>query len=331
MAVMAPHLASLGDVENIIQSKFRSDAQLLEEISSYLFSLGGKRVRPALALLTARAFGMSEPMAAHQKGQQLLEVAAGMELIHMGTLLHDDIIDKSPLRRHHESPLVKYGEYNTLLAGDFLLVRAFGVCSNLDPFIVQSAESACIALTEGEILETSLCNQEHSIASCLEIARKKTAALFKFATQSAAYLAGANQAVLHQMSLFGERLGIAFQILDDILDVTSSENMLGKRSGQDLRERKPSLVNVLWLQSGSALARELLRGPGPKESIFVARALRELRASPVIERAKQLAHRFAGEASQALDAAIKSSSVPVDKTSAEALYNFVDYIVKRVS
>lgn len=299
---MLSSLKGFSAVEALIQSKFHSDAPLLSEIPRYLFSLGGKRIRPALALMSGKLFGMHEP------AQELIEIAAGIELIHMATLLHDDIIDKSPLRRHQPSPFVKFGTDSTLLSGDFLLVRAFSLCAHLDKFIIDSTEQACVALTEGEILEIPLFKKVATVKESQLIAEKKTAALFWLATLSGAHISETGPIVTEHMGRFGQKLGVAFQILDDILDVTSPENLLGKKSGGDLIERKPSLVNVLWLESGSPLSKELLTPPSDNESKFVELALKELRGGKVVADAQKMAVEIANQARNELTLAVKASN-----------------------
>lgn len=310
-------------VDLLIREKLASEAALLSEIPEYLLNLGGKRMRPALTLLAARAFGMAQP------NQALLDVAAGIELIHMATLLHDDIIDKSPTRRHKESAFMKFGLENTLLSGDFLLVRAFSLCARLDEFIINATEDACIELTEGEILEVPLHLHQHTLDTSLTIARKKTAALFRLSACSAAHLAGAGTAATHKMAEFGEKLGTAFQILDDILDVTSDENLLGKKSGLDLIERKPSVVNVLWLASGSPLAQKLKTPPGRSDEEFAQQALLELRPGKVVQEARALALNFVNDASLALSEAAKQAP-RIDSAALEDLRALIDYTTERV-
>ena len=324
----------LSEVEQVIKSRLGSQAPVIEEVCTYLLGLGGKRIRPILTLLAARALGMPEPLKTHRRGQQLIEVAAGIELIHMATLLHDDIIDKSPRRRHKESPLLKYGPDSTLLAGDFLLVRAFGLCAHLDRFIIDATERACVALTEGEIIETNLVRDTHSLESCFEIARKKTAALFRLACESAAYLCECPTQTQNDMALFGEKMGVVFQMVDDILDVTADEDLLGKPSGQDLRERKPSLINILWLKSGSPLAATLRQPAENKEENFIAQALAELRASQIVPQARQIAQGVAEEALTHLHNAARSLNCHTpgrQQSSAIAmLQELVTYVMERV-
>lgn len=282
------NLDGLEQVETLARSKFAAEATKLSEISHYLFDTGGKRIRPALALLVGRAFGISTPT------QPLIDVSAGIELIHMATLLHDDIIDKSPTRRHQQSPYIRYGTPPTLLAGDFLLTRAFSLCAKLDTTIIDETEKACVALVEGEILESSLWEEAHSVDSSITIARKKTAALFRLAAFCGTYIGNNPPPTVEAAAMFGEQLGIAFQILDDILDVTSNEDILGKRTGTDMLERKPSMLNVLWLASGDEAAQFLRRQPDDRhDSELVAEAVRYLRANgTVIGQARALAREY---------------------------------------
>lgn len=324
LSQMAETLPGFKAVEALVRSKFTSDAPLLSEISSYLFTLGGKRIRPVMTLLTGALFGMKEP------SQPLIDVAAGIELIHMATLLHDDIIDKSPLRRHKRSPFAEYGTENTLLAGDFLLTRAFSLCAHLDRYVIDRTEAACVALTEGEILEVPLWKQQHSIESSITIARKKTAALFRLGGECGAHLAGAGTRATEAMGEFGEAIGTAFQILDDILDVTSDETLLGKKSGLDLIERKPSLVNVLWLSSGTPLSRRLLEAPGEHEDDFARDALAELRGSAVVAEARRMADEFASQAKRSLDLAVQSAP-SADRGAYASYLGLIDFTIQRLS
>jgi octaprenyl-diphosphate synthase len=273
----------------------------MREIPEYLLGLGGKRIRPALTLLCSKALGAQEIT------QDIIEVSAGIELIHMATLLHDDIVDQSPLRRHQPSPYARYGTSATLLSGDFLLTRAFGLCAKLDHEIITATEQACIELVEGE-----------------------TASLFRLAAFCAAHLTDVRDETKASMARFGESLGVAFQIIDDILDVISDEATLGKRPGLDIAERKPSIVNIMWLESGDKEAQRLLSPPtGDDEKEFVERSLRTLRDSAVIQQAKELARSYADEASSELSDAFDSnlSDLPPE---GEALFAVIDFALDRM-
>lgn len=312
------------DVENRIRSTFRSDVVLMTEIPDYLLTLGGKRIRPILALLCSKALGAAEIT------PDIIDISAGIELIHMATLMHDDIIDQSPIRRHKPSPYAKYGTPATLLSGDYLLTRAFGLCSRLDREIIEATEQACIELVEGEALETLLHQDTHSVEKTLTIANRKTASLFRLAAFCAANLTGSSEETTQEMSAFGESLGIAFQIIDDILDVTSDEATLGKRPGLDIAERKPSMVNMLWLQSGDPLAQRLLQAPQAEtEGEYVEKALHTLRNGPVIAKSKEMARRYADKATQHLTRALGNDLHNLTPEG-EALFAVIDFALERV-
>jgi geranylgeranyl pyrophosphate synthase len=321
---VASKLTGLVDVEKVIQSKLHSDAQQLEEIPRYLLSLGGKRIRPILTLLVYQLFQKSDC-------KDLFDVAAGIELIHMATLLHDDIIDRSALRRHKASPFVTYGLPGTLLAGDFLLVRAFALCAHLDTFIIDATEKACVELTEGEILETSLQTTAHTIASSLQIAQKKTASLFRLSCESAAFLAGLPKEQITYLAQYGENLGIAFQIVDDILDIVSNEAELGKKPGTDIKERKPSMVNVLWLESGDEKARQVLTDPthGELSDHQLAALVAKLQTNPLLDKARDQARAFVAKAERALEEIVRTHQ-ELDQPTLMALRSLTQYAIERM-
>jgi octaprenyl-diphosphate synthase len=156
-------IPELQNVEQRIRDTFRSDVTLMREVPDYLLRLGGKRIRPALTLLVSKALGI-DPI-----NEDVFNVSAGIELIHMATLLHDDIIDDSPVRRHQQSPYAKFGTPATLLSGDFLLTRAFGLCAKLDDTIITATEQACIELVEGEALETPLHTENRGFVPALSV------------------------------------------------------------------------------------------------------------------------------------------------------------------
>jgi octaprenyl-diphosphate synthase len=320
-------IPELQNVEQRIRDTFRSDVTLMREVPDYLLRLGGKRIRPALTLLVSKALGI-DPI-----NEDVFNVSAGIELIHMATLLHDDIIDDSPVRRHQQSPYAKFGTPATLLSGDFLLTRAFGLCAKLDDTIITATEQACIELVEGEALETPLHTEKHSVATSLLIANRKTAALFRLSAFCAGHIAGQPHQVCEHLAAFGQALGVAFQIIDDILDVTSDEATLGKRPGLDVIERKPSLVNVLWLESGDVGAQRLLTPPNTpeEERAFAANALNFLQTSAIIAEAKRLAVDYAESAREELLLALAASQPQQTSTVyADALHAVIDFALERL-
>jgi octaprenyl-diphosphate synthase len=319
-------IPELHQVEDTIRKAFRSDVTPMRDIPDYLLSLGGKRIRPALTLLCAKALGASII------SQEIIDVAAGIELIHMATLMHDDIIDQSPIRRHKPSPYAKFGTPLTLLSGDFLLTRAFGLCAKLDDTIIAATEQACIELVEGEALETPLYSEQHTTKTSLVIAQRKTASLFRLAAFCAGHLTSTTPESLRLLSEFGESLGVAFQFIDDILDVTASEATLGKQPGIDIVERKPSIVNVLWLESGTSSAQHLLQPPKSpeEEKAFVETSLRELQASSVMLSAKSLAQQYGERARTALHAAL-GTETRRESPAGQALFAVIDFALDRLN
>jgi geranylgeranyl pyrophosphate synthase len=325
------NLPGMDEVAAKIESTFESEHNTLNEVANYLFSLGGKRLRPIFTLLIARAFSLDP------KDARLTQIAAGIELIHLATLLHDDIIDNSPLRRNAPSPLANFGMPATLLSGDFLLVRAFALCAHLDEEIIRGTERACVHLVEGEIAEGMLHEYVPTIDEYINsIAAKKTAALFALGAFSAGHLAGVRAPEKQLLLEAGRDLGISFQILDDILDVTSKDDVLGKVAGTDIRERKPSIVNILWLQSDSQLAKRLLTQPTEKESelLFIKQSLSELNnflpdKSP-LEKCRLLAREYAEGAKTKIHTVANSSSL-ANRNKLTELDLLIDYTLTRIS
>jgi|1048.fasta_scaffold63291_1 geranylgeranyl pyrophosphate synthase len=283
MALLKPELALpsntrawLKSLESELQESFKSDVKTLMDIPAHLLSLGGKRIRPALTFMMAELFNHEQATA------ELLDIAAGVELIHMATLLHDDIIDEAPTRRGQQSALSKYGLSATLLAGNFLFVRAFGRCARLPNFIIKQTEETCVALTEGELLEE---NGDFSTKNSLIIGERKTGSLFGLAALSGTFVGTHSEELSLIARTFGNALGVAFQISDDILDVTSTADVLGKEPGTDIKEKKPSLVNTLWLESGSTLSKILISSAEPSPS-EIQSALSELKSSRILDLAR---------------------------------------------
>jgi len=313
-AIYHSYKPDLERVEARIISRLDSYSPKITEISKYLLSLGGKRIRPLMLLATAKMFGVN-PIT-----DEIINACAGVELIHAATLLHDDIIDQSPTRRHKPSAYITYGANQTLLVGDFLLTRAFGMCSKMDTFVITETERACIELTEGEIEEkTLLSDNPRTVEDYIEIAKRKTASLFSLGATLGGYIAKADTETVAKLREFGYLAGISFQMIDDILDVTSTEKELGKKTGIDLKQKTPSLVNVLWLQSGDQKAVEFFSdsfNPTEKDS---EEAVKYLKNSEVIVRAKEIALSYANQAKEMVD--------DFDKGDIKTI---VDYFVTRI-
>ena len=284
--------AELVDVEERIDELLGSREPLLSEIAAYLVHSGGKRVRPALTLLAFRACGGDDASPA-------IDAAAALEMIHSATLLHDDIIDGSDTRRGKMSALRKFGTGHTLVTGDFLFSRAFQICSRFDQTLINWAAEACISLTEGEILQGSFRhNPAVTVADYLEIISRKTASLFSTGGRAGAYLARKEGPHIDALSDCGFHIGLAFQIVDDLLDVEGSEARLGKPVGIDLREGNPSLPIVLAVQRDPEV-RRVFENPEPAEP-EIAGALLRIRRSGIPGEIRDLAAEHAHLARRAL-------------------------------
>ncbi|GIW41124.1 MAG: octaprenyl-diphosphate synthase [Candidatus Binatia bacterium] len=284
--------APLEAVERRIGELLGSRERLLTEIGAYLLDSGGKRIRPMVVLLSYGAAG-------GQNFEEIVDAAAALELIHSASLLHDDIIDEAELRRGRTSPLRKYGVASTLVAGDFLFSRAYQVCGRYDRVVIEWAALACVELTEGEILQARFRrNPSVTVEDYFEIVARKTASLFSTGARTGAYLAGSGPSTVESFSRVGHHVGIAFQILDDVLDLESSEAELGKPVGLDLREGTPSLPIVLALREDEAV-RNFFLEPSPAEDRLAA-VLERLRSSRALETARKMASEEAAKARRIL-------------------------------
>jgi octaprenyl-diphosphate synthase len=237
-------LDDLARVEQRLAEELSAREPRLTEIARHLVGAGGKRIRPMVVLLVAHA-AASGPLA---RRDDVVEAAVALELIHSATLLHDDIIDGGETRRGKPSALAVFGLGDTLVAGDFLFCRAFALCARFEATVIRWAAEACVALTEGEILQARFRrNASVTPADYLEIVDRKTASLFATGARTAAHLAGAGPAVVDAMRACGMHVGRAFQMQDDLLDVEGTTARTGKPRGLDLRDGNPSLPIVLAL------------------------------------------------------------------------------------
>jgi octaprenyl-diphosphate synthase len=304
-------------VERRLQAALKSREPRLTEIAEYLIGSGGKRVRPAVTLLTFRACGGGGDL------DDVVDVAVALELIHSASLLHDDIIDGSASRRGRDSAFRKYGLAESLVAGDFLFGRAYQLCARFDEKLINWAVDASISLTEGEIMQGRFRrNPDVTLADYMEIVTRKTAALFEQGARTAATLAKAPPAMVEALARCGLHIGLTFQIIDDLLDVSGAEEQLGKPVGIDIREGNPSLPIVLALPRDDEVRRVFAR-PKPTET-DVSRALDRLRRSKVMQQGRALAAEHAATARDAL------SAVP-ESTYRQNLFWLIDELVERVA
>jgi octaprenyl-diphosphate synthase len=251
---MFPALAAdLGEVDRVIRSRLASEVVLINTVAEYIIAAGGKRMRPALLLLVARALGDTS-------GHRHL-LAAVVEFIHTATLLHDDVVDESSLRRGRKTANAAFGNAASVLVGDFLYSRAFQMMVEADDMrVMRVLSDATNVIAEGEVLQLINCNDpDVDEERYLTVIRYKTAKLFEASAQLGAILAGAPAAIETGAAEYGRRLGTAFQLIDDVLDYSGVTSDIGKNVGDDLREGKPTLPLIHVMATGSAAERDLVR------------------------------------------------------------------------
>lgn len=229
-------------VNHLIQDSLKSDVVLINQLSQYIISNGGKRLRPMLALLAAKTCGYNK--------QQHIDIAAIIEFIHTATLLHDDVVDESDMRRGKDTANNIWGNQAAVLVGDFLYSRSFEMMVDVGQLrIMQVLAQATNVIAEGEVLQLLNCNDADTTEKrYLNVIYSKTAKLFEAACQLGAILAERNEAEEKAMADYGMHLGTAFQVVDDILDYSASADEMGKNVGDDLAEGKPTLPLIIALQ-----------------------------------------------------------------------------------
>ena len=288
---LAPHALvgeELAQVEQRLATLLDSREPLLSEIGHYLIDAGGKRARPGVALLVFRACGGKDP-------HDIVDIATALELIHSASLLHDDIIDGGGVRRGKASALERFGLSDTLVAGDFLFGRAFALCGRFEERVIAWATEACISLTEGEVMQGRFRrNPAVTAEDYLEIISRKTAALFSQGARLGAYLAGAPADVVERLASCGYCVGMAFQIVDDLLDVEGDGELTGKPVGVDLKEGNPSLPVVLALEANAEVKRVFQNARATHQE--VAAALQQIRLSGVLAEVKLRARTYGQQA-----------------------------------
>jgi octaprenyl-diphosphate synthase len=297
----APVKRELALVEDDIRKSVASDQNLLTDICMHVIGAGGKRMRPGVCLLSYRAAG--------GKGdKRVVGIAAAFELIHNATLIHDDINDGGQIRRGRVAAYKKYGVQKALVAGDFLFVRSFKLGGNWSQKVVDVISDACTATAESEILQSGAEFKPRTpVAKYLKIIEGKTARPIEAAAVVGANLAGASAKETAALGAYGLSLGIAFQIVDDILDIDGEEKVLGKGRGLDFLDGKPTLPLILAMRDekvGTRLGRMFAKRD--KSKADVEEALRLVRTTDAVEVSRARAREYAAKAVEAL-APIKES------------------------
>lgn len=245
--------ADMESVNQLIYKQLDSDVALINQLGFYIINGGGKRLRPLLAVLAARAIDY--------QGEAHHKLAAIVEFIHTASLLHDDVVDESMLRRGRETANALFGNSASVLVGDFLYTRSFQMMTELGHMkVLEVLADATNVLSEGEVLQLMNCNDPDTTEeSYMRVIYCKTAKLFEAATRLAGVLAGSDTNTQEALADYGKYLGTAFQLTDDLLDYTAETEELGKNIGDDLAEGKPTLPLIYAIANGSEEEQALIR------------------------------------------------------------------------
>lgn len=305
-------------VNAMISQQLQSDVALINQLSFYIINGGGKRIRPLIAVLVANAL--------NYQGDRHITCATFIEFIHTATLLHDDVVDESTLRRGKDTANAIFGNAASVLVGDFIYTRAFQLMARLGSLpVMQVMSDAVNVIAAGEVLQLMNCNDPDTTEqSYMQVIYSKTARLFEVAAECSALLSEATEQQVQAMKLYGRYLGTAFQLVDDVLDYCADVDKLGKNLGDDLEEGKPTLPLLHAMQHASDDERQLIRsiiehGHGRKYLAEVQAMMNKYQSlTYTIEKAKQ-------EAQKAID----SLSVIDDNPYKEALISLAKISVER--
>ena len=309
--------ADMRHIDALIRARLASDVVLINQIAEHIIAGGGKRLRPMLHALAARAAGYH--------GEQHVKLAAVIEFIHTSTLLHDDVVDESGLRRGRQTANALWGNAASVLVGDFLYSRAFQLMVELDDMrVMRILADTTNTIAEGEVLQLlNIGNADVDEAAYLAVIERKTAVLFAAATELGGLLGGLPDTQVAALRRYGMELGYAFQIADDLLDYTSDADTLGKNIGDDLAEGKPTLPLIYALQKATPEQAASLRHAiehGGLDSLD--RIVAAIRDSGALERTRARAKAHANAAHEAL------SGLPASPYR-DALATLADYSVQR--
>jgi len=307
----------MDEVNKLIRQSLYSDVALIGELGNYLINSGGKRIRPALVLLSARACGYQDVM--HYN------VAAIIEFIHTATLLHDDVVDASDMRRGQETANAIWGNEASVLVGDFVYSRAFEMMIKVGSMrVMEILAHATNTIAEGEVMQLlNVHNADTTIESYLNVIHCKTAKLFEAGSELGALLAKASEDQISAMASFGMHLGTAFQLIDDVLDYSSTTEEMGKNLGDDLAEGKPTLPLIYTIEHGtdeqSAIVRKAIEEGGLENIDAVMEAVQSTGA---IEYTARLAKEEARKARNAIN-------IFPDSEYKDAMQTLADFSVER--
>ncbi len=254
-SILTPISGDMQSLNEVIRTRLSSDVALINQISAYIIEAGGKRIRPALLLLTSQAIANGAAIQHH------LDMAAVVEFIHTATLLHDDVVDESNLRRGRATANAAFGNAASVLVGDFLYSRAFQMMVAPNEIkILQILADATNTIAEGEVLQLmNMHDPDVNEERYMQVIHYKTGKLFEASSALGALLAKASPEQFQAAEAYGRHIGTTFQLVDDILDYTASAEQMGKNAGDDLREGKPTLPLIYLLERGTPDQKALIK------------------------------------------------------------------------
>ncbi|MCK5662629.1 MAG: octaprenyl diphosphate synthase [Thiotrichaceae bacterium] len=311
-------------VNNLIQSSLYSEVVLINQVSQYIINSGGKRLRPVLVLLSANAFCYGKD-SSQQQDKHNITLAAVIEFIHTATLLHDDVVDESELRRGKDTANELWGNAASVLVGDFLYSRAFEMMVGVGSMkVTEILSHSTNTIAEGEVLQLLNCNDASTTEEqYLEVIHFKTAKLFESAAQLGAVISAQDEAIETAMAKFGMHLGTAFQLIDDVLDYSASSEDMGKNVGDDLAEGKPTLPLIYAMKHGSEeqsnMIREAIENGGLDQIEAISQAIQTTGA---LDYSREIAQKEARLAIAQLD-------IIPDSDYKDALITLADFSIER--
>lgn len=294
-ALEATLIAQMAQVEALLKSHTRSDYPFVDETAHHLVAAGGKRLRPLLTLLTAQ-FGDSTR-------QQVIAAAVACEITHLATLYHDDVMDEAPLRRGVESANMRWNNTIAILTGDFLFAKSSDLLADLGAEAVRLQARTFERLVIGQIMEAQGPNPgQDALEHYLKVVADKTGSLIAASARYGGMVSGAPIEITDTVTLFGEKIGIAFQLADDVIDIASESNQSGKTPGTDLREGVLTLVTLNVMNSTDIVDRELqkLLSSPIEDEVIVQQVLSQLRSHKALDESREQLHNMARQARLAL-------------------------------
>ena len=316
-ALEAQLISQMADVESLLRSHTRSEYPFVDETAHHLVAAGGKRLRPLLTLLTAQ---YGDP-----SGQGVIAAAVACEITHLATLYHDDVMDEAPLRRGVESANMRWGNTIAILTGDFLFAKSSDLLADLGPAAVRLQARTFERLVIGQIMETQGPNPgQDPLEHYLKVVADKTGSLIAASARYGGMISKAPAEITDTVTIFGEKIGVAFQLADDVIDIASESNQSGKTPGTDLREGVPTLVTLNVMKStdsADADLKQLLSAPIEDEAT-VQQVLLALRNHKALDQSRQQLIQVAKEARGAL------GPLPINDATG-ALMSLCDAVIDR--